>query len=520
MKARIFLLLISAVYFIGLAAAAVTLNSPSNGSNLSLSSVSFNCSATSSAGLSNMTLYGNWSGSWAANQTENVSGTSNTSIFSVNGLSQGDYMWNCLEADTSGASVFAASNFTFALDTAPPNITSVSVNQSYLCGTSSQVQVNCTATDGLTGVSNVTITASGPDEVQNYSAADIGGGNYSANIPLNQTGSWNFTCTAFDFAGNSANLSSSTFEVYYSLADPAIFSQDIYLNNTEPIENQNITVNANVQNDGCQAANNFPVSFYYGDPASGGVQIGSNQTVSIPPRSNQTTNVTWLAQIGPADIFVIVDGNNTIAEGNTSDNEANNTVNVGSWEIFFGNVSDTKILADSSMENMTLWFNASASDGKIFIADAGVVVHWNDLIALGRNMSGAVSPNDFSELDSLLNMTGYNDSVSSLFTVNGGGSTPKQTMNFTVQSRVIPYVPVIDSTNNSNFVTGILWDSYYDKGDGQFDVSDNEPVVFATKINSSMQGAYGIYDYEIRIPAKLRSQENAGNSVDFYYELK
>jgi hypothetical protein len=64
-----------------------------------------------------------------------------------------------------------------------------------------------------------------------------------------------------------------------------------------------------------------------------------------------------------------------------------------------------------------------------------------------------------------------------------------------------------------------LWDTYNDT-DGQYSQSDKESLVFAAKINKGKQGAFGNYDYEARVPAKLRSYRNSNSgAVAFYTEL-
>ena len=100
--------------------------------------------------------------------------------------------------------------------------------------------------------------------------------------------------------------------------------------------------------------------------------------------------------------------------------------------------------------------------------------------------------NDFSEVDNNLNMSDVNDSVVNTYT---SGGDPIETANYTIFNKIVYNIPVINSTNNSNFVTGILWDSSDDLGNGQFDLSDQEDVLFVTKLNPSTQGRYGIYDF-------------------------
>ena len=98
-----------------------TSNSPANGYSTNNATIIFNCSATSNANLINMTLYGNWTGSWSANQTINISGMSNSTTFTKN-LTDGNYIWNCLAYDNNSNSAWGSSNYTLTADTIVPSI--------------------------------------------------------------------------------------------------------------------------------------------------------------------------------------------------------------------------------------------------------------------------------------------------------------------------------------------------------------------------------------------------------------
>ncbi len=78
-------------------------------------------------------------------------------------------------------------------------------------------------------------------------------------------------------------------------------------------------------------------------------------------------------------------------------------------------------------------------------------------------------------------------------------------------------VPIVESTNTSAFVTGILWDAADDTGDGEYDAADREDLVFVTRINASQQGGYGTYDYEVRVPSMLGGYAGADGAVAIYY---
>ena len=102
----------------------VTLITPVSGNQNSSTSMTFNCSVRDYVELTNLTLYGNWSG-WHANETKTVTGNSSSATFSKT-LSDGMYLWNCQGYDSIGNSAFASSNFTLTIDTAAPIISSVS----------------------------------------------------------------------------------------------------------------------------------------------------------------------------------------------------------------------------------------------------------------------------------------------------------------------------------------------------------------------------------------------------------
>ena len=89
----------------------VTLISPADNSVDDDGTVVFNCSAEDDFNLVNMTLYGNWGGSWHANETKSLSGISDSVSFSKN-LINGIYAWNCLAYDNASQSNWANSNWT------------------------------------------------------------------------------------------------------------------------------------------------------------------------------------------------------------------------------------------------------------------------------------------------------------------------------------------------------------------------------------------------------------------------
>jgi len=163
----------------------VTLNLPADYTNQSSTTVNFNCSFTDNNYLKNITLYGNWSGGWHANETKNITGTSNETIFAKT-LIDGSYIWNCLASDSGGNTAFNDSNWTINVDTTAPTITfscspiSVRAGGTIIC--------SCSATDDIDSSPSVS---------------------YTVNPSTLSTGTYTTTCTATDDAGNSASSSIS-----------------------------------------------------------------------------------------------------------------------------------------------------------------------------------------------------------------------------------------------------------------------------------------------------------------------
>ena len=495
----------------------VELNSPADFMNFSSKNINFNCSAKDlDSNLFDLTLFGNWSGSWQSNESRSISGNFSSQIFTRT-FQDGNYKWSCQAKDNLSLFSYFSENFTFTVDTTPPNISEVSISSDNACGTLSTIEVNCSATDSISGVGNIIIESISPNlSRQNYSATYLSSNTYFAVIPVNKVGTWRFNCFANDSFGNLANKTSRNLSVLDSgLSELAINSSEIFFNNSNPIEFQPISVNVTIYNLGCAPANDVLVSLYRGDPDLGGIPL-LNQTFSVNMFSNITIDLPWITETGETNIFILIDSNNTFTEINKTNNKANITINVTSWQIIYGNITEEKILSNALLANMSNWHNGSRQ-GNIFVTDKESIIDWSSLQAIGRNVLGNVSNNDFSDIDLLLNTTGFEDSVYNVYTDLGA---PKNTATFKIDNKEIENVPIIISTNSSSFYTGILWDTSDDKGDNEYDIIDKEDLVFVTQINQSNPGSYGIYDYEIKFPVRLRSYNPTDqNDVLFYYDL-
>jgi hypothetical protein len=312
-------------------------------------------------------------------------------------------------------------------------------------------------------------------------------------------GSYQYNAYAVDASGN-VNFTSRTFTIDLP---PSINSHG-----TEPempVENEVLYIYANVTDDGTIHWVNFTVT------APNGTAVISNQ------------NATW----NGGDIWNSSDFNaDSIGTWNwsistydgTSFATAKGSFILSSWQIIVGNVTGALVLDDSTGSSLLSWNVGDITGSNVYIADSDHTIDFRSLTAFSRNISGSYDGSDFTELDILLNMSDVSDSIDSTFTSSGN---PLLTANFTVFGITLTDVPVINSTNSSDFITGILWDSSDDLGDGGYNIDDQEAIVFVTNVNEAKQGEYGIYDYEIRIPANLRKYDmQTTTSVSIYAEIR
>ncbi|NQU79268.1 hypothetical protein HQ545_05890 [Candidatus Woesearchaeota archaeon] len=291
-----------------------------------------------------------------------------------------------------------------------------------------------------------------------------------------------------------------------SAPDLELDTSDITFSDSLPRESQNITIFANVSNLGTTTAENVTVQFI-----ADGSEIG-NATINISGSSWTQANVTWLAQMGQNNISVYVDPDNDVAESNETNNNASILMSVTAYHIFYGDTST--IVAVGNGTDYLLQIDSQVEN--ILVSDSDSSIDFNELYALGKTNASVNSSDDFEEADQLLGMTGFPDSIN--ITYSTDGSTPKSTRSFDIIDWTIEGVPVVNSTNSTSFVTGILWDAS-DDDDGEYDSTDSEDLVFITSNNEDVVGFYGTYDYEIKVPALLRSYKGATETVDFYIEL-
>lgn len=331
---------------------------------------------------------------------------------------------------------------------------------------------------------------------------------------------WNVYC--IDVASNIGH-SFYNFTVNVTYPDLQVNHDEIWFNVSEENtrEGLNITINATIHNVGnLNVTEPFEVAFYEGDPDNGGTQIGAALTVSsLGAQEWIVLNQTWIVP-GPGNFDIYVHADIPIATGGViqevqeDDNEAFTTYNVPAYHTYYGDFTLDVVLGTELNITIKEWLNKSTFDGNIFAADADAVVSFSSLHAISRNLTQVFIANDFSDVDATLNMTNFTDSINATYTAN---NLPKSTRNFTIYQNVVRDVPIVNSTNTSSFMTGILWDAN-DANPGEFNGSQD--IVFVSALNLSKAGEFGTYDYEITIPVRLEQQyDTTLDEVTLYYEI-
>ncbi len=438
--------------------------------------------------------------------------------FFVYNLAEGMHNWtvNCTDSD---GNTFQPTIKTFYIDKTPPNINlTAPLNDSGIDFNQGNVSFQWNMTDLDTQIfCNLTVD----DTREKYNLVVPSGSLYSTNVNGLGEGEhfWNVTC--WDRAGN--QNTSITWEFNFTYPDFFINITYFEFNTTTPAEDDLVFINATIKNLGGADVDHFNVSFWdYNPLTSEFTQINGNKSLSILKYGSTETNVVWTADRGDSEIFVFIDpptdSGGVLDEWNESNNEASRNITVGSWFTSYGNITSESVyvLDDNINARVVKWLVDDDYNGSVLVADSESIISWSDLQAIGKDTADVNTANDFTDIDALFGMSGYTDSVYNVYT-NAG--VIDNTDTFVIFQKTIDEIPVANSTNNTNFVTGILWDMDDDDVDGEYSQDDQEDLVFAAKVNTNSDGAYGNYDYEIKVPAALSGYKGSDSGVVYYVEI-
>ncbi len=110
--------------------------------------------------------------------------------------------------------------------------------------------------------------------------------------------------------------------------DLTLESSEIIFSNNYPSEGENIDITATIRNIGDIEVHDIRVDFYDGDPSNGGYLIGTQLIDYLPYDCEICVSVTWVAEPGTHNIYVVIDPLNSISELDETNNIAYNTISI------------------------------------------------------------------------------------------------------------------------------------------------------------------------------------------------
>jgi DNA-directed RNA polymerase specialized sigma24 family protein len=166
--------------------------------NSSSSSVTFDLKVSDNLGVSYLILYGNWTGTWHANQTNSTPPVNDTFwSVTVNGISDGRYAWAAWGNDTRGNSAFTSSNRTLTVDTTPPTITLPVYTNGTQKENTETLTLNISVSDATTSPSACRVEVNGTNTTLTFSngwcnttaipLTGLADGNHTINVYANDS---------------------------------------------------------------------------------------------------------------------------------------------------------------------------------------------------------------------------------------------------------------------------------------------------------------------------------------------
>jgi hypothetical protein len=212
----------------------IKLDNPTNDTWQTTQSITFKYTPTD-AHLKNCTLYGNFGGTWAANQS-NATVTSGSQDTITLTLTNGTYLWNVLCYDYSGNNAFNSTNYTVSVDSVILDITLNAADNSYSTS-NTYVNFNWTVIDNLDDNMTCNVTINSTVNVSNIGALNNTPTNYSISGFTSGDYAWNITC--WDSANNTNTSITRTFTI--DTATPSVTlnkpENDTYFNQTNVVFN-------------------------------------------------------------------------------------------------------------------------------------------------------------------------------------------------------------------------------------------------------------------------------------------
>jgi len=293
----------------------VTLSSPANGNITTANAVNFSCSATDDIGLSNITFYWNYSGSWQANGTTTIGGSSNSTTFQRANLNNGAILWNCYACNAQSNCNFAPANWTVTVkETTPPSWTNaISFPASPAAySPTATYQFNVTWTDD-TAVSAVLFEHNFAGTAANYTPTGFAGNTTNREYYYNYGALAAGTYYWKSHANDSSNNRNSTSAFSYTVSKAGT-TTNLYLNGSQG----NLTITYGTQSNATATTSAAAVTLYRNGQAVSNPEIATlaagtyNYTAVNPGNANYTaSSATWFLTVSKyaSAVNLLLNGN-------------------------------------------------------------------------------------------------------------------------------------------------------------------------------------------------------------------
>jgi len=147
--------------------------------------------------------------------------------------------------------------------------------------------------------------------------------------------------------------------------DLTLNSSDILFSNDDPLESENITINATIHNIGKTNATNATILFYDGNPANG-MAIGED-VVNVSVNATANASVLWIAKAGVHQIHVLISPYNEFLAENYTNNQAFKPIIVNVANVTFDTDSSANPYPSiSGTHNGTITPNQTINVSKLY----------------------------------------------------------------------------------------------------------------------------------------------------------